>query len=73
MTCSSIRTLQLRLYRSDIVLLVDLDHAVDLRRGAHQFDRARIRHARGGVAVVGEPVEEDIRDSQAAGSLVTKR
>lgn len=65
-----IRTLQLRLDRDDIILLIYLNHPVNLRRIAHQLDSARIHHALIRVAVLGEVVEHNVRNRRTAGSLM---
>lgn len=64
-----LRPRQLRLNVQHVRLALDLNHAVHLGRVAHQLDRAGVHHPGRRVAVFGEVVEEDVRDSETAGGL----
>lgn len=68
----SIRTLELLLDLNNVRLALDLDDAVHLGGVAHQLDRARVQHPLRRVAVLGEVVEEDVGDGEAAGGLYVR-
>lgn len=58
----SLRPCQLLLDRYYILLTLHLDHAIHLGRIAHQFHGSSVHHASVRVAILGQIVEEDVRD-----------
>lgn len=67
--CGLIRPGQLGLDVDDIFIGLHLNHSVDLGTAAHQLHCICIRHALHRVAVLREPVEENVRDRGTAVSL----